>query len=146
MLAGQPLLTNNFVRWLNFPLIRNHHWWHENVVLLGDALHTAHFSIGSGTKLALEDAIALARCFAEHASVSTALPAFEHVRKPVVESLQDAAFASLVALENIEDDWALAPLPFAYKMMTRSGRLTHDKLKRRDPEFAAAYERWLVNE
>jgi anthraniloyl-CoA monooxygenase len=144
-LGGQPLLANNFVRWLNFPLIRNQHWHHDNVVLLGDALHTAHFSIGSGTKLALEDAIALANCFAAAPAVNAALPEFERVRKPVVESLQDAAFASLLALENIEEDWALDPLPFAYKMMTRSGRLTHEKLKRRDPEYAAAYERWRAD-
>ena len=145
-LNGQPLLANNFVRWLNFPLIRNRHWRHENVVLLGDALHTAHFSIGSGTKLALEDAVALAKCFAEQADVSAALAEFERVRKPVVEQLQDAAFSSLLALENIEEDWPLEPLPFAYKMMTRSGRLTHEKLKLRAPDFAAAYERWRADQ
>lgn len=144
-LNGQPLLANNFVRWLNFTLIRNRHWWHENVVLLGDALHTAHFSIGSGTKLALEDAVALAKCFAEQADVRAALSAFESIRKPVVEQLQDAAFSSLLALENIEADWPLEPLPFAHRMITRSGRLTHEKLKRRDPDFAAAYERWCAD-
>ncbi|HEY7547816.1 MAG TPA: FAD-dependent monooxygenase, partial [Blastocatellia bacterium] len=62
-LEGEPLLSNNFVRWLNFPLVKNARWYHDKVVLLGDALHTAHFSIGSGTKLALEDSIALAGCF-----------------------------------------------------------------------------------
>lgn len=144
-LGGQPLLANNFVRWLNFPLIRNRHWRHENVVLLGDALHTAHFSIGSGTKLALEDAVALAKSFAGQTGVSAALAEFERVRKPVVEQLQDAAFSSLLALENIDEDWPLEPLPFAYKMMTRSGRLTHEKLKLRAPDFAAAYERWRAD-
>ncbi len=142
-LDGHPPLANNFVRWINFPLVRNAGWYHENTVLLGDALHTAHFSIGSGTKLALEDAIALANSFVEHPDVPAALPAFERARKPIVEALQDAAFSSLLMLENIRDDWHLDPLPFAYKMMTRSGRITHEKLKKRDPEFVADYEAWL---
>jgi anthraniloyl-CoA monooxygenase len=141
-LDGHPLLANNFVRWINFPLIRNQHWWHANIVLLGDALHTAHFSIGSGTKLALEDAIALSRALTGQSEVAAALREFERVRKPVVESLQEAACASLLLLENIREDWPLEPLPFAWKIMTRSGRLTHDKLLRRDPAFIAAYDAW----
>ena len=141
-LEGHELLTNNFVRWVNFPLVRNRNWSHENVVLLGDALHTAHFSIGSGTKLALEDSIALAKCFAERPDVTGALREFERARRPVVEALQDAAFSSLLMLENIVEDWEIEPLPFAYKLMTRSGRITHEKLKKRDPEFALAYEEW----
>ncbi|MGH9832308.1 MAG: FAD-dependent monooxygenase [Blastocatellia bacterium] len=142
-LGGHPLLTNNFVRWINFPLVRNQHWSYENVALLGDALHTAHFSIGSGTKLALEDSIALAKCFAENPDLMVALREFERARRPIVEALQDAAFSSLLMLENIHEDWSLAPLPFAYKLMTRSGRITHEKLKKRDPEFFAAYDAWL---
>jgi anthraniloyl-CoA monooxygenase len=142
-LGDHPLLTNNFVRWINFPLVRNQRWSHENTVLLGDALHTAHFSIGSGTKLALEDSIALAKCFAENPDVMVTLREFERARRPVVEALQDAAFSSLLMLENIHEDWGLAPLPFAYKLMTRSGRITHEKLKKRDPEFVAAYDAWL---
>jgi len=142
-LDGHRLLTKNFVRWINFPLVRNRRWSHENVVLLGDALHTAHFSIGSGTKMALEDSIALAKCFAEQSDLTAALRGFERTRRPVVEALQDAAFSSLLMLENIAEDWSLEPLPFAYKMMTRSGRITHEKLKKRDPEFAAAYDSWL---
>jgi anthraniloyl-CoA monooxygenase len=142
-LGGRELLTNNFVRWVNFPLVRNRNWRHENVVLLGDALHTAHFSIGSGTKLALEDSIALAKCLAEQPDVTGALQEFERTRRPVVEALQDAAYSSLLMLENIAEDWNLDPLPFAYKLMTRSGRITHEKLKKRDPEFVAAYDAWL---
>ena len=145
-LDGHELLTKNFVRWVNFPLVRNRNWSHENLVLLGDALHTAHFSIGSGTKLALEDSIALAKCFAEQPDVTSALREFERTRRPVVEALQDAAFSSLLTLENIAEDWSLDPLPFAYKLMTRSGRITHEKLKKRDPEFALAYEEWRRNE
>jgi len=141
-LGGEPLLSNNFVKWFNFTLVKNQHWHHRNVVLLGDALHTAHFSIGSGTKLALEDAIALANCFAAAADVETALREFEHVRKPIVEELQEAAYSSLLWLENIHEAMYLDPLPFAYKLMTRSKKIDYEKLKKRDAQFIAAYDSW----
>jgi 2-polyprenyl-6-methoxyphenol hydroxylase-like FAD-dependent oxidoreductase len=141
-LGGHELLSNNFVKWINFVLIKNRRWSHQNIVLLGDALHTVHFSIGSGTKLALEDAIALAQCFAAHADVEAALARFERVRKPVVEAYQDAAYSSLVWFENARDDLALEPIPFAYRLMTRSDRINYEKLKKRDPEFVAAYDAW----
>jgi 2-polyprenyl-6-methoxyphenol hydroxylase-like FAD-dependent oxidoreductase len=140
-LSGAPLLTNNFVRWLNFTLVRNRRWWTERVVLLGDALHTAHFSIGSGTKLALEDAIALAKAFADRGEVADALPYFQQQRKPIVDGMQDAALESLRWFENMGDDFALDPIVFAYRLMTRSGRLDKEKLRRRDHAFVAAYER-----
>jgi PPOX class probable F420-dependent enzyme len=111
-------------------------------VLLGDALHTAHFSIGSGTKLALEDAIALAGCFAREASVPAALAAFEQVRKPVVEEFQAAAYQSLLWLEGVKDQLPLDPVPFAYRLMTRSKRIGYNRLKRKDPDFAARFDRW----
>lgn len=141
-LGGHPLLANNFVKWLNFVLVKNGRWSHKNVVLLGDALHTAHFSIGSGTKLALEDSIALAKCFAAHESIEAALSEFERVRKPVVEEYQNAAYASLWLFENAREEMRLEPIPFAYKLMTRSDRITYEKLKRRDPQFVAAYDQW----
>jgi anthraniloyl-CoA monooxygenase len=141
-LNGHALLANNFVRWLNFPLIKNQQWHHRNVVLLGDALHTAHFSIGSGTKLALEDAIALARCFAEGRDVEAALAEFQRLRKPVIDAYQDAAFASLSMFENADEDMRLDPLPFAFKLMTRSKKIDYDKLRKRDPQFIAAYDAW----
>ncbi|MCS6805394.1 MAG: FAD-dependent monooxygenase [Acidobacteriota bacterium] len=141
-LEGQPLLSNNFVKWLNFVLVKNARWFHQHVVLLGDALHTAHFSIGSGTKLALEDAIALASCFQRHSDVTAALAEFERVRRPVVEALQQAAYSSLILFENARDDMHLEPIPFAYKLMTRSERIDYEKLKKRDPNFIAAYDRW----
>ncbi|HKP13990.1 MAG TPA: FAD-dependent monooxygenase, partial [Blastocatellia bacterium] len=141
-LDGHALLANNFVRWLNFPLIKNREWHHRNVVLLGDALHTAHFSIGSGTKLALEDAIGLARCFTEGRDVGAALAEFQRLRKPVIDAYQDAAFASLLMFENAAEDMRLDPLPFAFKMMTRSKKIDYDKLRRRDPQFIAAYDAW----
>jgi anthraniloyl-CoA monooxygenase len=141
-LEGQPLLSNNFVKWLNFSLIKNKRWSHKHVVLLGDALHTAHFSIGSGTKLALEDAIALAGAFAEHRAVPDALAAFQQVRKPVVDGFQDAAYASLVWLEQVQEHLHLDPVPFAYRLMTRSRRVGYGRLQRKDPAFVALYDEW----
>lgn len=141
-LGEHSLLSNNFVRWLNFPLVKNRRWHHKNVVLLGDALHTAHFSIGSGTKLAIEDSIALAKCFKTETRVEPALAEFERSRKPVVDEYQDAAYASLLQFENAQDDMHLDPIPFAYKLMTRSKKIDYEKLKRRDPKFVAAYDQW----
>ena len=143
-LGGQPLLSNNFVRWLNFPLVKNRRWWHENVVLLGDALHTAHFSIGSGTKLAIEDSIALAGCFAENQNAPEALRRFQQVRKPIIDEYQDAALSSLLLFENAREEVKLAPLELAYKLMTRSKKIDHEKLKLRDPGFVAAYDDWVA--
>ncbi|MCA1631212.1 MAG: FAD-dependent monooxygenase [Acidobacteria bacterium] len=138
-LGGHELLSNNS-KWINFLLVRNARWSFENVVLLGDALHTAHFSIGSGTKLALEDSIALHKCFGRGRDMRAALAEFERERKPVIEEYQRAAYESLVWFENMRDYVHLAPLPFAYSLMTRSKRITHESLRRRDPAFVAAYE------
>jgi anthraniloyl-CoA monooxygenase len=136
-LDGEPLLAKDFVKWVNFPLVRNERWQGEGIVLLGDALHTAHFSIGSGTKLALEDAIALAGAFDRHRGVTAALADFERVRRPRVEQLQKAAMDSLRWFETVADYAHLDPLPFAVEAMTRSKRVDFEKLKRRDPEFVA---------
>jgi anthraniloyl-CoA monooxygenase len=141
-LGGKPLLHNNFVRWINFVIVKNENWVHENTVLLGDAAHTAHFSIGSGTKLALEDAISLADCFAVKPEVAHALAQFQKVRKPVVEDLQRAAESSLVWLENAQDKVRLDPITLTYELMTRSRKVDYQKLKRRDPDFVAVYDRW----
>jgi len=138
-LAGQPLLSNNS-KWINFLLVKNRTWFFENVVLLGDALHTAHFSIGSGTKLALEDAIALFDCFQKKQSVKPALEEFEATRKPVIEEYQAAAQDSMTWFENAGDYMHLSPIELAYSLMTRSGRVDREDLKRRDPEFIARYE------
>jgi anthraniloyl-CoA monooxygenase len=136
-LDGERLLTKNFVRWLNFPLVRNDRWHGDKVVLLGDALHTAHFSIGSGTKLALEDAIVLSQAFADAGKPADALPLFEARRRPRVEQYQQAALDSLRWFEEMGDYIHLAPLPFAVEAMTRSKRVDFAKLKQRDPDFAA---------
>jgi anthraniloyl-CoA monooxygenase len=141
-LDGQPLLAKHFVKWLNFPLVSNARWHGDRVVLLGDALHTAHFSIGSGTKLALEDAIMLAHAFAAEADPSRALPLFEETRRPRVEQYQRAAMDSLRWFEEVGRYMHLEPLPFAVEAMTRSHRVDFGKLRQRDPKFVAAYERW----
>jgi anthraniloyl-CoA monooxygenase len=137
---GNYLLLSNNSKWINFVNVRNGHWSHRNAVLLGDALHTAHFSIGSGTKLALEDAIALYKCFQSESDVAAALCEFERVRKPIIEEYQEAAHESLIWFENARRYMHLAPLPFAYSLMTRSKRIDYENLKRRDPAFIAAYE------
>jgi anthraniloyl-CoA monooxygenase len=138
-LNGQPLLSNNS-KWLNFLLVKNGRWSFESVVLLGDALHTAHFSIGSGTKLAMEDAIALKECFDETPDVAMALQRFEEVRKPVIEEYQAAAHESMIWFEHARDYMHLAPIELAYVLMTRSGKVDRESLRRRDPEFVANYE------
>jgi anthraniloyl-CoA monooxygenase len=139
-LGGHPLLSNNS-KWINFINVKNKNWSYRNAVLLGDALHTAHFSIGSGTKLALEDAIALHRCFTTQQKTEAALREFERVRKPIIEQYQEAAHESLVWFENVKKYISLSPLPFAFKLMTRSKKIDYENLKRRDPQFIAAYER-----
>ena len=141
-LGGEPLLSNNFVRWLQFTIVKNRRWVHDNVVLLGDALHTAHFSIGSGTKLAVEDAIALARALARGGAVREGLAAFERDRKPVVDRLQAAAQSSLSWFENARSRMHLDPIPLAHELMTRSERLDDAKLRERDPEFMRRYDAW----
>jgi anthraniloyl-CoA monooxygenase len=139
-LGGFPLLSNNS-KWINFVLVKNANWYFENVVLLGDALHTAHFSIGSGTKLAMEDAIALAQSLSKSKDVGAALANFEKARKPVIEDYQAAAYESMLWFENAKDYMRLSPIELAYVLMTRSGRIDHETLRRRDPNFINAYER-----
>ena len=137
-LHGHTLLSNNS-KWINFLLVKNRNWCFENVVLLGDALHTAHFSIGSGTKLAMEDAIALAESFQQSANVAEALSNFPTTRRPVIQDYQAAAFESMVWFENAREYMHLTPMELAYTLMTRSGRVSYEDLKRRDPNFAADY-------
>jgi anthraniloyl-CoA monooxygenase len=138
-LNGRPLLSNNS-KWLNFLLVKNARWSFENVVLLGDALHTAHFSIGSGTKLAMEDAIALKQSCNEASDVARALRQFAEVRKPIIADFQAAAYDSMVWFEQARDYMHLAPLELAYVLMTRSGRVDRESLRKRDPDFVATYE------
>ncbi|MFF2363528.1 bifunctional salicylyl-CoA 5-hydroxylase/oxidoreductase [Streptomyces sp. NPDC058122] len=139
-LGGRPLRANNST-WTTFRTIVNDRWSHGNLVLLGDAAHTAHFSIGSGTKLAVEDALALAACLEEQATLEEALTAYEEERRPVVASTQRAARASLDWFENVGRHLGQPTRQFAFNLLTRSRRVTHDNLRLRDPRFVAAVER-----
>jgi len=141
-LRGHRLLKNRSL-WRHFITVRNASWSHENVVLVGDAAHTAHFSVGSGTKLAIEDAIALAGALQREHGVPAALAAYEAERRPAVESLQRAAQVSLQWFEDTERYMDLEPLQFAFNLLTRSLRITHDNLKVRDPKFVASVDRWF---
>ncbi|MBV9120220.1 MAG: FAD-dependent monooxygenase, partial [Chloroflexi bacterium] len=133
-LQGHKLIANNS-KWLNFTTVRNGKWSYRNVAIVGDAAHTAHFSIGSGTKLAMEDSIALAEAFGETSDVETALGRYEAARRPVVESTQRAAQASLEWFEGPRRYFHQEPLQFAFNLMTRSRRVTYDNLKKRDEAF-----------
>ena len=144
-LQGHRLVSNRSV-WRRFPTVRNEHWHHENVVLLGDAAHTAHFSVGSGTKLAMEDAIALVAALGEHARVPDALAAYETARRPAVESLQRAAQVSLKWFEDTERYMSLEPIQFAFTLLTRSLRVTHENLKLRDPAFVRRVDDWFAGQ
>jgi anthraniloyl-CoA monooxygenase len=139
-LRGRPL-TSNKSAWTTFRTVVNERWSHGNVVLLGDAAHTAHFSIGSGTKLAVEDALALAACLEEQPDIAGASSAYEQERKPVVASTQRAARASLEWFENLGLYLDQPPRQFAFNLLTRSRRVTHDNLRLRDTRFTEAVER-----
>ncbi|MFJ3705847.1 MULTISPECIES: bifunctional salicylyl-CoA 5-hydroxylase/oxidoreductase [unclassified Streptomyces] len=138
-LGGRPLRSNKS-SWLTFATVTNQHWSHGRTVLLGDAAHTAHFSIGSGTKLAVEDALALAACIEEQPDLPAALAAYEAERRPVVLSTQRAAAASLRWFEELPQYAHQPPRRFAFNLLTRSRRVTHDNLRLRDPGFTGAVE------
>ena len=142
ILDNHQVFANNS-KWLNFRTVRNARWHAGNTVLLGDAAHTAHFSIGSGTKLAMEDAIALAWAFRErpYEDVATVLAAYESERRPAVESTQRAAQASLEWFESIARYVGQPPRQFAFNILTRSRRITYDNLQLRDAGFVAEVDR-----
>jgi 2-polyprenyl-6-methoxyphenol hydroxylase-like FAD-dependent oxidoreductase len=136
-LDGHPLVSNKSI-WRNFPLLSNRHWTAGNVVLIGDALRTVHFSIGSGTRLAFEDAIALDRAFgAAGAEVPAALAAFEGARRPVVEKIVGAANTSSFWYEQLAQAMQQPPWRLAYDYMTRSGRMDDARLRELAPKFMA---------
>ncbi|WP_435810066.1 bifunctional salicylyl-CoA 5-hydroxylase/oxidoreductase [Streptomyces mirabilis] len=139
-LGGRQLRSNKST-WTTFRTVVNDRWSHGNLVLLGDAAHTAHFSIGSGTKLAVEDALALAACLEERPALDEALAAYEEERRPVVASTQRAARASLEWFENLGLYLHQPARQFAFNLLTRSRRVTHDNLRLRDAHFTAAVER-----
>jgi len=143
-LAGHRLIKNRSI-WRNFPTVRCGKWHAGNVVLVGDAAHTAHFSIGSGTKLAMEDSIALRDELLANADVPAALAAYEKRRRPEVESLQAAAQASLEWFEGTERYLRMSPVQFTYSLMTRSLRVSHASMEKRDPDLARATVAALVD-
>ena len=138
-LDGHPLISNKSI-WRNFPNIWNDAWSAGNAVLLGDALRTAHFSIGSGTRLAMEDAIALSDALAEQpGDLREALRLYEARRRPIVEKLVAAANASAEWYERFPEHMALSPWDLAHSYILRSGRVTDDRLAELAPRFMAAY-------
>lgn len=157
VLDGHPLISNaahlrGSAQWIRFPRVVCKRWVHHNgrapVVLMGDAAHTAHFSIGSGTKLALEDAIALARDIERHGggveSLSSALDEYEATRSIEVLRIQNAARNSTEWFENVDRHARLAPEQFAYSLLTRSQRISHENLRLRDARYVGEYEAWLA--
>ncbi|HEX6299322.1 MAG TPA: bifunctional salicylyl-CoA 5-hydroxylase/oxidoreductase [Acidimicrobiia bacterium] len=140
-LDGHGLIGNNS-KWLQFPTITCERWHAGNVVLMGDAIHTAHFSVGSGTKLAMEDAIALSNLLVANDPLQDVLDTYEALRRPEVESLQRAAKASLEWFEGADRYRNMEPEQFVFSMLTRSQRVTYDNLRLRDPEYMASVDRW----
>jgi 2-polyprenyl-6-methoxyphenol hydroxylase-like FAD-dependent oxidoreductase len=139
-LDGEPILSNKSF-WRQFPAITNRQWSFGNVVLMGDALRTAHFSIGSGTRLAMEDAIALWKALRDADSLPEALALYQERRLPPMKKILDAANVSIRWYEEMDELMALPAVDFAYSYMTRTGRVSHAEVRRRDPALAAAYER-----
>ena len=144
-LSGHSLLANRS-SWIQFRTVRNAAWHHENVVLLGDAAHTAHFSVGSGTKLAMEDAIALAASFRRTGEVEQALHTYERARRPSVESLQRAAQRSREWFEHTKLYIDMPAPQFGFNLLTRSLRITHENLRVRDPAYVEHVDRWWMRE
>ena len=144
-LGGHRILTNRSI-WRNFPMIRNKRWVLGNKVLLGDAKASAHFSIGSGTKLAMEDAIALYEAFRREPGVEGALSLYETGRREEVEKIQHAADVSLVWFEHVARFWDFDPVQFAFGVMTRAKAITYDNLRLRAPDFVAAVDRTFANQ
>jgi anthraniloyl-CoA monooxygenase len=145
-LAGHRLLSNRSI-WMSFVTLRNETWRDGNVAILGDAAHTAHFTIGSGTKLAMEDSVALADALQRHPDdLGAALTWFEMERQPMVERLQQAALESSTYFENVRRYAAFEPIQFAFNLLTRSGRISHLNLEMRDPAFAQSVDRWFAAE
>jgi 2-polyprenyl-6-methoxyphenol hydroxylase-like FAD-dependent oxidoreductase len=138
-LGGHPLVSNKSV-WRNFPWIWNEHWSFQNMVLVGDALHSAHFSIGSGTRLAIEDVIALVKALEGERDLPAALARYEGERKPVVKKLVTAARASADWYEQFPEHMKLGLMDFAYSYITRSGRIDDARLRAMSPLFMARYE------
>ena len=139
-LHGEPLLSNRST-WFKYTIVSNQCWFHDNLVLLGDALRTGHPSVGSGTRLAMQDSIALFDAYTQcGADVPAMLERFVTIRRPGSDTLQQAAIRSTEWYENLGPKLALDPVSFAYDYLTRSGRVSHADVRKRDPALAAAFE------
>jgi 2-polyprenyl-6-methoxyphenol hydroxylase-like FAD-dependent oxidoreductase len=138
-LDGHKLISNKSV-WRNFPWLWNERWSYRNIVLIGDALHTAHFSIGSGTRLAIEDAIALTKALEAEAAIPDALARYERERKPIVKKLVTAARTSADWYEHFPEHMKLGLMDFTYSYITRSGRIDDARLRAMSPQFMARFE------
>jgi anthraniloyl-CoA monooxygenase len=144
-LSGAEVLTNRS-HWRQFPVVRCRTWHHDNVVLLGDAAHTAHWSIGSGTKLALEDAIALNQALMRSPDdPRAALASYERERREEAERIQYSANVSLVFFENVKRFWHMAPVQFNFALMSRSKQITYENLKKRDESLIRDVDRWWAH-
>ena len=144
-LDGQSLISNNSI-WRQFPIVRNEKWSTRNCVLIGDALHTAHFSIGSGTRLAMEDAIALDEALGTSAGdIPAALQSFETARRPVLEKLVAGANGSANWYERFAEHMKLAPVDYAMSYIMRSGRIDLDRLRKLSPRFVARFEQTRIS-
>jgi len=144
-LQGAALIPNRSI-WRRFPTVVNERWHDGSMVLIGDAAHTAHFSVGSGTKLAMEDSIVLAAALSEELSIPSALARYERERRGPVESLQRAAQASLEWFEDAERYMETPPIQFGFNLVTRSLRITHEDLRQRDPAYVARIDSWFADE
>jgi 2-polyprenyl-6-methoxyphenol hydroxylase-like FAD-dependent oxidoreductase len=138
-LGGHSLVSNRSV-WRNFPWVWNEQWWHRNIVLIGDALHTAHFSIGSGTRLAIEDAIALVKALEAETTIQDGFARYQAARQPIVKKLVTAARTSAGWYETFPERMQLGLMDFAYSYITRSGRINDSRLRAMSPQFMARYE------
>lgn len=138
-LQGAPLIGNRSI-WRRFPKLWCRTWHAGNKVLVGDAAHTAHFSVGSGTRLAMEDSIALVRALADHDGLGDALAAYQADRQPAARKIVDAATSSAQWYEQFPRKMALKPYDFAYDYITRSGRVDYARLRQMSPAFMTAYE------
>jgi 2-polyprenyl-6-methoxyphenol hydroxylase-like FAD-dependent oxidoreductase len=139
-LEGHPLLSNRS-EWFRYPIVKNRRWHAGNLVLLGDALRTGHPSVGSGTRLAMQDSIALFKATRRFPDdVPRLLAEFERIRRPGSDALQEAAIRSTEWYENLGAKLALDPVSFAYDYLRRTGRVSHEDVRQRDPELAAAWE------
>ena len=140
-LDGHPIVSNNSY-WRNFPAIWNQHWSFDNVVLMGDALRTAHDTHGSGSLLDMYYALLLAKVFKDTGDVKAALSRYQELRQPPMKKIWDAANISLRWYEDMTDKMKrMSPVEFAYSYMTRTGRVDHAEMRRRDPNLAAAFEK-----